>query len=427
MQVVRLLPEVPLLVVATFRLGDQPHSVQSRAVADILRQPRVREVRLSPLSEAAVGDLVRAICGRDDPELAAAVHERTGGNPLFVEEVLRDPGPGVPWTVAEAVESRVERFAPSVQHLAGLLAAAGEPLPLAIIDELGADEGGSVQALVDGSLAVVLPGESVGLRHAVVGEVLLARLTSVERRRLHSSLALALERSSRARPERLAHHWSAAGDEERAARFAVIAADRFESHRTYRTATDLYGLALRHPPADHLERAALYERAAAAAALAGAADVARRWAAEARRSYGQAERPWLAGRAWVNPTLDARADHQEPEIDLGQTEAAALLVRSQDAMRAGDLGLGRHLARRALEWAREHEDHAMASFSALALVYAGEVDEGRAVLEDSVRRGRRGGDHAGQARVFGYLSRSARIGGDVELALRFNRRPWPPR
>ena len=280
-----------------------------------------------------------------------------------------------------------------------------------------------------GSLAVVLPGESVGLRHAVVGEVLLARLTSVERRRLHSSLALALERSSRARPERLAHHWSAAGDEERAGCFAVIAADRFESHRTYRTATDLYGLALRHPPADHLERAALYERAAAAAALAGAADVARRWAAEARRSYGQAERPWLAGRAWVNPTLDARADHQEPEIDLGQTEAAALLVRSQDAMRAGDLGLGRHLARRALEWAREHEDHAMASFSALAVVYAGEVDEGRAVLEDSVRGGRRGGCQLlVRPWAFGYLSCSARIGGaDVELAPGSTAAPWPPR
>jgi DNA-binding CsgD family transcriptional regulator len=420
--VVRLLARTPVLVVGTFRLGERSHSPQARAVADLIRQPKVRELRLSSLSRAAVSDMVRAMCGRDDAALAAAVHERTGGNPLFVEEVLRDPGPGVPWTVAEAIEARVDLLPRPAQQLAGLLAAAGEPLPVLMLDELGADEVDSVQALVDAGLAVAVPGAPVGLRHAVVGEVVLARLTSDERRRMHASLATVLEQTSDTRPERIAHHWSEAGRAERAAPYAAVAADRFEGRRTYRTATDLYRVALRHPPADHVERAALYERAAASAALAGVGDLARRWAAEARRSYGQAERPWLAGRAWVNPTLDARGGSQDGDPETGQSDASSLIVRSQDAMRTGDLDLGRDLARRALGWGRQHDDHSMASFAALALVYAGAVDEGRAVLEGLAAEAAAEGDHARQARVSGYLSRSLRIGGDVQGALRFNRR-----
>jgi DNA-binding CsgD family transcriptional regulator len=419
--VVRLLADEPILVVATFRLGEQPHSPQARAVADVLRQPNVRELRLSSLSEAAVVDLVEVMRGRDDPELAAAVHLRTGGNPLFVEEVLRDPSPGVPWTVAEAIGGRVDRLSPPVQHLAGLLAAAGEPLPPILVDGLTEGLGASLQALVDAALVVVLDG-SVGLRHAVVGEVLLARITAAERRGLHAAIASALEGSPDARPERLAHHWSAAGEHERAAGHAAVAADRFEGHRTYQTATDLYRIALRHPPADHVERAALYERAAASAALAGVADLARSWGAEARRSYLQAERPWLAGGAWVNPTLAARADSRHPGPDTGQIDAASLLDRSQHAVRSGDLDTGRDLARRALDASVQLHDHAVASFSALALVYAGEVDVGRAALDELRTAAAATADHARETQVLGYLSRTSRISGDVEGALRFNRR-----
>ena len=59
-------------------------------LGDLRRERRLERVALGGLSEDEVGDLAAAWLGRAPPPvLAAAVHRRTGGNPLFVEELVR--------------------------------------------------------------------------------------------------------------------------------------------------------------------------------------------------------------------------------------------------------------------------------------------------------------------------------------------------
>jgi class 3 adenylate cyclase len=59
----------------------------SASLAEIA--PAARRIELEPLDEAGVATLIEGMLGESPPGLAALVHERTGGNPFFVEEVVR--------------------------------------------------------------------------------------------------------------------------------------------------------------------------------------------------------------------------------------------------------------------------------------------------------------------------------------------------
>ena len=60
-------------------------------LGDLRRERRLERVVLGGLSEDEVGDLAAVWLGAggSPPGLTAAVHRRTGGNPLFVEELVR--------------------------------------------------------------------------------------------------------------------------------------------------------------------------------------------------------------------------------------------------------------------------------------------------------------------------------------------------
>jgi predicted ATPase len=74
------------LVLVTFRDDEIPSEHPLAAiVGELERQATVRRVHLSPLSDAAVGELAGMSGTPLDP---VRLHDLTGGNPFFVTEVL---------------------------------------------------------------------------------------------------------------------------------------------------------------------------------------------------------------------------------------------------------------------------------------------------------------------------------------------------
>ena len=76
-------------------------------LADLRRSPQLTEVSLPRFTLAETGEQVAAIRGEAaDPELVAALHERSGGNPYYTELLLSaaDPeragGAGAPPTLS---------------------------------------------------------------------------------------------------------------------------------------------------------------------------------------------------------------------------------------------------------------------------------------------------------------------------------------
>ena len=273
----------PVLLVATFRLGSHRlGSEHSGALAALARHPRCTELRLPPLSIHAIAELVRT----DEPEAVAGIHRRTGGNPFFVEALVQArPGAAVDWTVAEIVRQQLGELGDRDRRLVELLAVTAAPVPFDVYaDALREESDVGTGAAFDHGPVVAIDDDHVALRHGIVGEAVRQGLGIAARRDLHRRLASAY--SAQPDPgrfaEALAQHWAAAGDSERAAPWALAAADRLLTRRAYPSAARLYRMALVHPPAEGARaRGALFERAALAAAMGGDPDSARAWAAEA--------------------------------------------------------------------------------------------------------------------------------------------------
>ena len=243
-----------VLVIAAFRIAGTPHTdEQAAAVADLLRSSCAHEVRLAALSHAGVTEMAALMGQSLTDDDADALHVRADGNPFFVEELLNTPDGERSWTITEAIRRRLEALPTAAQDVAQALACAVDPLPRALLELIVDDGDAGVNALVVAGIAVGSRGldvgtaDDIGLRHALLSEVIAGELAPRERHEWHRRIAATLEQQPGAAAARLSRHWRAAGDVERAARWALVAADEAAQVRAYRTATELYQVALSAP------------------------------------------------------------------------------------------------------------------------------------------------------------------------------------
>ena len=249
-QVVDQLPDRPLMVLLSHRPDTTPPLV-TRAAQSV--------IRVAPLSTDETRALVAGFFGAsaDLEPLQDFIAGRSGGNPLFVEEIVRSlVGRGVlqreggRWSCATVSEAVV----PPTLH--GLLLSRVDGLPVAarrLLQEaavLGATfDGALLRAVatepgaIDAELARLAEADFVQplgqwheraryrFTHALVHEVVYQNLLLSRRTELHERVGRALEQAAGPRPERLSdlealgHHWSLSADKLRGARYLVAAGD----------------------------------------------------------------------------------------------------------------------------------------------------------------------------------------------------------
>ena len=148
----RLVLEAPILVVLVAR-ADQLQN--GRPVLEAARREfaaRLVEVRLEPLTGRQSHQLLENLVSIDLPQTARAlICERSGGNPFYLEEVVRslmeDDSEGfrhaealedalraVPGTIQELIMSRIERLPSSAQGLVQIAAVIGKSFPYRVIE-----------------------------------------------------------------------------------------------------------------------------------------------------------------------------------------------------------------------------------------------------------------------------------------------------
>ncbi|HEX7243206.1 MAG TPA: AAA family ATPase [Longimicrobiaceae bacterium] len=211
-----------LLVLATHRTAGPAGPAAPTPLLDRLRRAwRGREVALPPLSRDEVCRMLHLAVGTPLPgRLVDALHDRTGGNPLFVEEVLRTLSEGgrldqlvrsarrgerlggveVPASARESILRRTaELDAPAAEALR-YAAVIGRRFDFELLHRLtGLDEGVLLRALealvaqhfvaeeTDG------PPDRFTFRHALVREAVYGSLLGRDRRRRHREVLEALE------------------------------------------------------------------------------------------------------------------------------------------------------------------------------------------------------------------------------------------
>ena len=224
------------------RPAGRPTAELDRFVADLRRAEHADVIDLSGIDAASVGELLER-CGRPvDADVAAAVHARTGGNPLFVEALsgqaddltVTDPRQ-LPQTVRETLDLRVGALDADDLHLLVTAAAIGSPVDLQVLADVCECGMAQVLDVVDVGVAagmLVEDAEVIGrvsFSHALARDALIARSTRNREAQLHLRIADVLESRPEAVPAAvLAQHLRAAGalcPTERAAAAAIAAAD----------------------------------------------------------------------------------------------------------------------------------------------------------------------------------------------------------
>ena len=290
----RRLERTPVLWFGMLTLGELERDAPAARLCRVWRtKPHATAVTLAPLSIEGVWSLVRELGQLTDTEdarrFAARLHEVSGGNPfylqellktLFTQEVLReDPAtrawilpPGVhsdgaldvpmPRSVHDAIAERVERLPEMAHAMLATVAVAEIGCDTELLSHVHGISRLHVASLGDalvGRRLLVEEGDTFRCAHPIIARVVRDGLSPLRRREVHRSLALTLQGLT-----------SASGDSTKAGVIALHADRGGERGLAYQAAVAASRIATerftREEAMSWLDQAATYARTAEEAA-----------------------------------------------------------------------------------------------------------------------------------------------------------------
>jgi AAA ATPase domain/Adenylate and Guanylate cyclase catalytic domain len=265
--IIELLVQTARSVPFVYLLGSR-----SGALPAWLDRDDVERIVLGGLDQAEVGALAASVTGaslgEDD---ARVVHERTAGNPLFVNETIRamledgrleiqdgrarllgERGSGsLPVTLRALLGARIDALPEAAREVIDVASVIGVAFERPMVERLSQRRirGPIVQRLIDSALIVATDDpNALRFAHDLIRDVTYAGLLTARRRALHSRLADLYERAPRTGIGRAAIHRAAAGEAERAlpmleesAQRALALGANAEAAGFWRMAADLVG------------------------------------------------------------------------------------------------------------------------------------------------------------------------------------------
>jgi ABC-type transport system substrate-binding protein/class 3 adenylate cyclase len=233
---------------------------------------RYREVEVRPLPADSSRVLVSHAAEGELPEsVAELLAERSGGNPFFLEEAIRDliergalqrrnggwelavdvDELAIPAAVQGTLQARLDRLDPQAREVLSLAAVIGRTFGLPLLERLVPDD--LMQALSElQRLDLIVekrrrPNLEYRFRHGLVQEVAYASLVDSKRRKLHKRVGEALESIFQEAPEEayglLARHFTEADEPEKAVDYLLKAGDAARAVYADKEALDHYAKA----------------------------------------------------------------------------------------------------------------------------------------------------------------------------------------
>ena len=363
------LADAHLLIVGTFRdaRADLDESVVG-ALAELGRQLVTSRMRLEGLDEHDVGRFMELATGLAvSAGLVVKLHARTGGNPLFLHQLVQplaqdgdlvrfeeELNERVPQQIQEAVQWRLGQLPEPARTVLAVASVIGREFDLEVLEASSGLERELLIDLVEQAAAfgfvVEVPRAVSRYRfaHVLVRDALYRQL-GARRVRLHHQVGAALEKlyANTLEPHlaEFAHHFVQAAESAKALEYLTRAGQRAVALHGYEEAARLFALALDQHP-DEACRCesllALADARARAGDLAGAKE-AYRCAADSARTLGDPQRLAHAALGFGQISLIKLflgLGAVEPVVGLLE-EALAVLDAGDSPLRARLLG---HLA-----------------------------------------------------------------------------------
>jgi class 3 adenylate cyclase/tetratricopeptide (TPR) repeat protein len=214
--------------------------------------PGYRAIRPEPLSAADTRELLRDLAGSDPSldGLEEAIHERTQGNPFFIEEIVRElaesgyllgergahrlarpiEDAGVPVTVQAVLAARIDRLSPDAKQLLQVASVLGREFSDRALGLAAGRESEEIDPIVcelteAGFLfeAEMYPSRVLAFRHPLTREVAYGTQLAEQRAATHAAAARALTELNPDRHDELspliADHFEQGGEIREAARW----------------------------------------------------------------------------------------------------------------------------------------------------------------------------------------------------------------
>jgi DNA-binding SARP family transcriptional activator/tetratricopeptide (TPR) repeat protein len=206
----------PLLLMVTTRSEGQP---DAGVLRELVRGRPATTLDLAPLTPEETRQLVLALEPGDDHD-AEAVLTRAGGNPLFIEQLLRSPRSSrVPAGISSLVQARTDQLEPDDRSLLQAAGVLGHHFTLPALSHLLELNDPSLSRLIAQHL-ITEHGDGYAFVHALVRAAVYDGLRPEWRIRLHSRAA----RYYAGRDAALhAEHLDRAGDDGAARAYALAA------------------------------------------------------------------------------------------------------------------------------------------------------------------------------------------------------------
>ena len=257
-----------VLVLGAYRDVDPiPGQPLTEMLAEVARESVTRRLSLGGLSEEAVAEYLELTAAEiASPELVAALHDETEGNPLFVGETVRllsvegvraesaAARVSIPESVRDVIARRLTHLSDECNRVLILASVLGREFPLDALAHLSDVSEEELLDILDEAMAARVvsdvPGGRGRLRfaHVLIRDTLYEGLTTVRRLRLHRQASEALEALYGEEPgphlAELAHHAIAGREFDKALGYAQRAGDRALELLAYEESARLYEMAL---------------------------------------------------------------------------------------------------------------------------------------------------------------------------------------
>ena len=416
----RRLEQLPLLVVLTYRSDavGANHPLTS-VLGDLSSSATTTRLEVPALSATAVAQWVRAA---RSPINAAALSDRTSGNPFFIGEVLDAGLDAIPVGVRDMLLARASRLTPAGRAILDSAAICGNGAPSALVIEAAAVPAGGLDECLDGGL-LVRDGDRLAFRHDLARETFERAVPAATGSVLAARALTWLQRNGSTDDRLLAALAERAGNAAAVLAHAPRAARRAGELGAHVEAVHHLRAAVRHRRAlPDEEQADLLDALSYECYLTDrqlAAIESRQLAVDLRLHAGDTRKlgtslRWMSRISWMlGRTVEAhewgeRAVRALEALPAGRELAMAYSNMSQLSMLAGDADSAAGWGNRAIALATElgADDvlmHAQNNVGT-AIGCAGRLAEGRALLEASLDLALRRDEQEHVARAFTNLA-----------------------
>jgi predicted ATPase/class 3 adenylate cyclase len=357
--------------------------------------PATVRLHLEPLDATATDALAMAVTGESPlpRHQMAALTERSGGNPLFLRELVAAATAAggiedLPDSIATLVATRIDRTPPQLRNVLRYVSVLGQSFPRELADAVLAEVAANVDGQVWGNLSEFLDvgDEAIRFRNVLIRDAAYEGLPYRRRRVLHAKVGDLIEEAAGLRADDeaalLSFHFFHAQRHAEAWRYSLTAAESASSIYANVDAARFYERALeaakRVPDLGSFEVARVYEllgdvrnrmganREATVAYRAARRLVSDDAVGQARLMLKEAQQQGLLSRyrdaiRWIRRGLRVINELDTPEAARQRAQLTAWYARFCEEE-------GRHAA--AIEWCRRAIDAATACSEQEALAHA---------------------------------------------------------